>query len=1842
MAGEGVISSHKDGDDDFIKSGDYPRVIVPAGVRLVTAPQGEIVLSSVGLLSLEGTLVAPAGTIELTSRVDDIRLAGSSSILAKGVNIPDETVLIAGMPVGYTALDGGTVTLSATAGAVTMDSGAIIDISGSEPVETILLGTGGTLETDTISSDSGALEIAFRTDLTLNGTIKGEAGSSESLGASLVLSRHGNDTLLLDQDLFDLFIESGFDSYTFQSEEGILFAEALDLDLGRYLELDAPLITGLESMGDRAIRLSADYVVLSNTREKYIDESANSSESNLVTDDTELTAGDAILALSGEWLDIEGAVAIQGFGDVSLEAVRDIRVLDEEYLNTDTSSEYLWAGELRTRGDLTLKAARIYPAMKEVTSSDGDEVLTPTAFVIRSDTGTVTILPGEETPDDPILSAGGVLAVVAPEIEHYGYLAAPLGQIYLVASPLVDDGGNLVPARDVSITAEDGLYDVEIEVLVDSLGDASGSVVLGSESVTTTHSDTVVAYGLLDGTSWKLPTKYRELTVRSLAPDDWADVSASIETGVVIRASGIDVQEDALIDASGGGGLYACEFQAGIEGLANPLEVEGRYVIVPGTSYPGEAVYLAGGGGLPEGVYTLLPVEYAFLPGACIIEDQGTAGSLEKTVVTEEGYTAVLGYETVAGTGARSSQYHRYTVKSAGDVLQEGTFQIAESITGSAGTVSLVAETLTLNGTIELTSLPLFQGGVIELSASRISIGTSTDGFDASLLLDPALFEDMDLEEIRIGAVSTTERKLVDELETGEIRVYEGQTTAPTVTLTSSQDMILNDGAEIHAVDESVTFTALTYQYTYDPEVGLGVMSPSEIHGVGGGEDVAGTVTRRTADGEVSLQFYTEDGSWKWVAEQDDPDLEGLGLSASTLTDEETAALLELIPEELSQGYALPEGKAVLFSTDGDIVLHEGSLVHATDEVELDGQVDLRGGRIEADNSALTLAGKNIHFVDDIDAVTRKNGVYLTTALFDALNSFEDLTLRSGRYTDTDGDGEKDTLVEGGDLVFEGGFDLRPTQDLTIQAARITGLSTSGSGEETTIYGAAIHIQGTSSNWTYDAGGVSPDLDAAYNLANPDDLNRIVFYATSEMTVGGGHLVLDGFDDILLSSDTALTFQGEGSLTADFDAAYDSGDGSPALTIDAPVVTAVTDGSLVFEAETIEHEGTLDVPGGDITLSADGDIVLADGSEILAQGGIFTYALGSAEDGETYEATDFRIVAGTYASTDDAATDRKGLISIQGGGGSADTGNPDSEESTVDVFQGGSVTVESDQGVVLREGSALIDVSNDDRTAQEIMDLLGEEEAERLAEAGLMDAGTITITAPGSPGSGLNLADWNLAGGSAMGAGGAFALTALSLTAEELGTLGTQLQETGFTREVGIRTESGGLTLSAGDRLTANQVRLVAAGGDLTIAGTIDASVDASSAIMDARLVELYAWNDLTVDGIIDAGNEVGEGGEVYLYAGHVDKGTWSASGVGSGVGELTLGSNAWIDVQGEGQGDGGTVYFRAYRDGSDSNLSLDNGGTIIGASAIQAETVKAYKLFSSTLGSLSGYSVTSLSPDAPDIDPGRNIDVVSLEELPGIEIQREGDLTVNRDWNLGGMSVSAGVLTLRATGNIMVDASIYDAPTESVDIDCNDPMWLYADLGRAAALSDAFYEETRTWGLNLTAGADLASPDVMEVTSGSGDLYIGTFTVSDQGTLECTESALVYTENAPLSFAAGRDVYIGSTKQPGDTYYLSTKLGIVDQSENLGPDLGHLCRHHHRVCGPGPVPSGPRDLHGRRDPERHRGHRDRCGKRPPHGPLGRSRHPDHGNRSNPGPGSGLGPGRGIKQPGHGRPDRIH
>src|SRR5262249_1991014 len=138
---------------------------------------------------------------------------------------------------------------------------------------------------------------------------------------------------------------------------------------------------------------------------------------------------------------------------------------------------------------------------------------------------------------------------------------------------------------------------------------------------------------------------------------DLTDVPAK---SISLAGNAISLSSDATIDLSGGGTVYAAEWVAGTGGSRHlllrsdishasgatptnvPLYPDDRavYAIVPGYNSPvapvdpemapsgaavGQRVYLSGIPGLPAGTYTLLPAQYATLPGAFrVVQQTGT------------------------------------------------------------------------------------------------------------------------------------------------------------------------------------------------------------------------------------------------------------------------------------------------------------------------------------------------------------------------------------------------------------------------------------------------------------------------------------------------------------------------------------------------------------------------------------------------------------------------------------------------------------------------------------------------------------------------------------------------------------------------------------------------------------------------------------------------------------------------------------------------------------------------------------------------------------------------------------------------------------------------------------------------------------------------------------------------------------------------------------------------------------------------------------------------------------------------------------------------------------------
>lgn len=474
---------------------------------------------------------------------------------------------------------------------------------------------------------------------------------------------------------------------------------------------------------------------------------------------TPAAAGGAQIELKGDWVDAQGSTLLSGFGSVRLEAKHDLRLSDRQYALT-TGPAY--AGSLGTGADLTLKAARIYPT----TQSD---------YTINT-AGKVTTLPGDAPDGSPIYSAGGSLTINAKAgIEHRGVLAAPFGSISFNKDP-----------------------------------EYRGSrVYLAEGSLLTTSGGGSVKYGFLDADQF-----YRVADKETSTDISGIRIKGAPTKSIDLNGSEVIVKSGARIDVSGGGSVFAYRFQPGIEGSVNPLTVKGRYVIVPDGSVkaPGDAVYLSGGYGIPAGIYSLLPPEFAFLPGAMVITDLGTTVIPGTRSATGEGFPIVGGYKTVMGTDIRSPILKGFSVRPAADVLKEGNFTVKTLQAGDAGAVSLRADTTILNGTVDAAALAGYRGGTLAMSGKNVTVqptGVSLpsnfvfdtpveDQFRGTLVVDSSALSGKGLEEIRLGYLD--EQTPANSTSTVTLKAG-ASLDAPAVTLSATDAITLESGSQVNAVD---------------------------------------------------------------------------------------------------------------------------------------------------------------------------------------------------------------------------------------------------------------------------------------------------------------------------------------------------------------------------------------------------------------------------------------------------------------------------------------------------------------------------------------------------------------------------------------------------------------------------------------------------------------------------------------------------------------------------------------------------------------------------------------------------------------------------------------------------------------------------------------------------------------------------------------------------------------------------------------------------------------------------------------------------------------------------------
>lgn len=655
------------------------------GSQVEVAPRGMIALEAPNI-NIDAVVSAPSGKIDIKQAQyateeggeteingGQLNLFSNARILAQGYN-REVVSSLSDTLTDFSPLGGGTVSLESW-GTLDMQDGALIDVSAAEPVTRTLMVSGILTEVQD-GADGGTVDIDYyaKSDFDFGGKLQAGTSLSGYQGGELdiyYLSSVMGSRLDLYQGDIDIYVAAGFDSLAFGAKRTVYLADQIDFELPGTLRLDAPRIESLAGLNHR---LQARWLEISNSNEPF----ANS-----------VAEQDTSLSLIADWIDVDGSVVFSGFDDVSLTAAKAISLSDVKYYLS--GGNQVWEGRLETEADLTLSASVVYP--------------TRNAHFIVDSAGILTVKRPESFSDVDVLSAGGQLTLQAQSIDYSGFVRAPLGQIALNA----DENIFVASTGKISVSSD------YVQNYGFSVEDADSSSLYHWKAYTKSEespNETVTVNGALDS------------SVTLTAGDDGGD------GGIVL------VQSGAEIDISGGGGLTRSYFLPGTDGTVDPLDdtqYSNRYVvvpgidlIVPGAEESGLMIEVRDSDLLAAGTYYVLPDEYAYLPGAVVVEATG------RDMVSTNLNSSVDGQAVTAGTlyqygGQATGVQEVFTLYLAEDLI--GDSYTTDTITaGDAGALNFDANTVILEGSLAAHGLSGYDGGALTLEAGNVNLTASEAG----------------------------------------------------------------------------------------------------------------------------------------------------------------------------------------------------------------------------------------------------------------------------------------------------------------------------------------------------------------------------------------------------------------------------------------------------------------------------------------------------------------------------------------------------------------------------------------------------------------------------------------------------------------------------------------------------------------------------------------------------------------------------------------------------------------------------------------------------------------------------------------------------------------------------------------------------------------------------------------------------------------------------------------------------------------------------------------------------------------------------------------------------------
>ncbi|WP_195930276.1 filamentous haemagglutinin family protein [Hyphomicrobium album] len=1553
-------------------------LIIEQGAVLRTDPLGKITLRGDQLAIVAGTVEAPGGTIVLeggtsltpNSQViagQGVWLTETGKLLARGTVI--ERPLGNGL-VSRDVVAGGSVTVRSLSGStanfalndsgfgvtlggsyVVLAAGSLIDVSGTSGQST-LPGAGDfdgrSLPASfhpeqpdyNVASNGGSVEISAAISALIEGDISAHAGGANAGGGSLSIAismrelpdnlqsrrtpfsaiedvqlilQNAQTTVVADQGLrpgdnlfahtnanirvsADMLEEGGFDNLSLAihsvtgkitANPAVVVADGLELTLPGNLSIVAPAI---KLADNTTATVSANYLSWVSNYSSY-QPSSSPSDNDIFARGVAPTDGTGRLTFNANAIDLVGNLALQGVAEANFNAQSDIRLSGGPVIGSVGNRYY--GGSLRATGDLAFKAAQVYPT-------------TLSTFALVSNSKISFASSGGPAPTP--LSAGGTLQVFAPVIEQNGVLRAPLGTIELGCTR---DCGTRLPFLS-------GASAVPV----------AQTVTLGAGSNTSVSANgLIIPFGVTQqqGIDWVVPLLAPGVTDPQLSQFQRI-FTAPPEKRIGLNAADLRVNGGAVIDASGGGDLYASEFTPGSGGSKDIFAGPNVYAVMPGTQpslspfdplFSGSAqpgvgrqVYLNGADGLSAGVYTLLPGHYARLPGAfrVTVEKSSTEYAIPTAVLTD-GANVTAGYFRTPYRDVTDAHWSLFKVMSGAvarlytEVLdtRANAFYTAKAVADGLDIPRLAQDAghLTVNATRSLVfqGTGLFvpdkdgRGGLADITADQLAVVTAAKRDAGTVPAAPADYPTGIAWQPLLLAAEDLNRLGVESLLIGGTRSTEADGVH--VRSSASAVVIANDATAPLALPE-VLLTAATKRIVGSVTVGSSNLTV-EVAQAGTGQVVIADGAVIEATGTVApgqTRALILDGGQV-------PSLPTLTSTASSYTQAQIQAYYNALGR--GQGAFLRVSNGAFLDTIRTNASYDplpntpvlvaggpaGGVVLQAPMPPIQGRVTIgAGARLAAGGSInfnvsetidlspqATIATRSLELASNrisLGAPIGSTGFVLNQDQLAALAGVQNLALRSTSTIDFFGNVTLGLPDASGAPLLR-----RLTLDAKAIVARTAG-TVSLTAEQVTLQ-----------NQTGEPAASAPGAGArlvvtARDIGGDDNKARIAF--------GQGSLGISGFEQgVTLSSSGMIVAERDGSLLV-----------QAPLTLDAPVITAgsmsVVDNLPKFNtaAYTITASDGGATPGTWYAL----DLRNSHG----ASGTLPDTLLGgrlTLEGGPISIATSIRLPGGIFSAN------AHGDLTVAAGGVIDAAAKAIQFRDVMAAIDGGTIKLASTGRIAVADGARL------DVNGRAAIGALGEGSAGTVSLSA--QAGDVSLVQGVLSGAGPNAAK-----------GGTFIFDSATLASYD--TLASELVAGGFTKSWDIRVRSGNIVMSGLTK--ARDVTVAADQGNISLVGRIDASGETGGR------VRLWAGNSLSVAGIIDAHgaktSDSQRGGRVWL---------------GSEIGALELLGGSVIDVAAGGLALG-DVTLRAPRTGGGAGTGVDItslAGAITGAYSVIVEGVKVY-----------------------------------------------------------------------------------------------------------------------------------------------------------------------------------------------------------------------------------------------------------------------------------------------------------